>query len=145
MKISGLYYIHHSCCQNQKLSAPVQLEIAARPAWSRFCAPRMRPPLSSPVECLTFTFSEIYRDFPLGGFDCIHDSCSLERMSTNGDVSPKEDKEHGETSLSPSVTKGDSALLQAPNVPGHQDFVDAVWPILMKGVEGMYSKCVYIH
>ena len=63
---------------------------------------------------------------------------SLERMSTNGDASPRQENEQAESTTSPSVSKGDSVLLQAPSVPGHQDVVDALWPTLMKGVEGMY-------
>jgi len=68
---------------------------------------------------------------------------SLESMSTNGDASPRDEKDNSESVVSPSVTKGDSVLLQAPSVPGHQDVVDALWPTLMKGVEGMYLDLSY--
>ena len=61
-------------------------------------------------------------------------------MSTNGDASPSGENEHAEQPLSPSMAKGDSASLQAPSVPGHQDIVDALWPTLMKGVEGMFDS-----
>lgn len=61
-------------------------------------------------------------------------------MSTNGDASPIVEKDQAEQAISPSVSKGEAALLQAPSVPGHQDVVDALWPTLMKGVEGMFGS-----
>lgn len=61
-------------------------------------------------------------------------------MSTNGDASPTVENDHAEHALSLSMAKGDSASLQAPSVPGHQDIVDALWPTLMKGVEGMFDS-----
>ena len=58
-------------------------------------------------------------------------------MSTSGDGSPKSDRQCVDNSTTIPVPKVDLATSQAPTIAGHQDVVNAIWPTLMREVEGL--------
>ena len=60
-------------------------------------------------------------------------------MSTNGEASPKDVKPEEHSPSSVHVSKNDPTSIQAPAVPGHQEVIDAIWPTIMKEVEGTTS------
>lgn len=69
---------------------------------------------------------------------CIYYSCSVLPMSPSVDGSPKSDEPAVENSVPKVIVKDDESETAIPPVAEHQDIVDAIWPILMKQVEGMW-------
>ena len=64
-------------------------------------------------------------------------------MSSSGEETSNEVLGTLDTPQGVVAPKADPTSSQAPSVPGHQEVVDAVWPILMREVEGMYTRPIY--